>query len=89
MLHLHLQYASKITKQEHMKQKIEAFAKDLFDKSPEPTPVIDTVIKLVRDKSPKFNYPVGKGASIMLGLQHFAYKTFEKAIIKNINNASF
>jgi len=67
------------------RKKIEAFAKDLFAKSPEPTPVIDTIIKLVEDKNPKFNHPVGKGAPLMLGLQHFAYKTFEKAIIKNIN----
>ena len=67
------------------RKKIEAFAKDVFDKAPEPTPVIDTIVKLVEDKNPKFNHPVGKGAPLMLGLQHFAYKTFEKAIIKNIN----
>jgi short-subunit dehydrogenase len=71
------------------RKKIEAFAKDLFDKSPEPTPVINTVIKLVGDKTPKFNHPVGKGASVILALQHFAYKTFENSIIKNINNANF
>lgn len=65
--------------------KIEAFSKDLFDNAPEPTPVIDTLLKLVEDKNPKFSNPVGKGASVILGLQHFAYKTFEKAIIKNIN----
>ena len=62
------------------RKKIETFAKDLFDKSPEPDPVIDPVIKLVEDKNPKFNHPVGKGTSVMLGLQNFAYKTFERAI---------
>jgi NADP-dependent 3-hydroxy acid dehydrogenase YdfG len=67
------------------RKKIDAFAKDLFDKSPEPTPVIDTLIKLVEEKDPKFNHPVGKGSSVIHALQHFAYKTFENSIIKNIN----
>ena len=67
------------------RKKIEAFAKGVFDNAPEPTPVIDKILKLVADKDPKFNHPVGKGASILLGLQHFSYKTFEKSIIKNIN----
>jgi short-subunit dehydrogenase len=79
----------KIADYDSYRKKIEVFAKDLFYKSPEPTPVIDTIIKLLGDKNPKFNHPVGKGASIMLGLQNFAYKNFEKAIIKNINNTNF
>ena len=62
-----------------------AFTKDVFDNAPEPTPVIDTIVKLVEDKNPKFNHPVGKGASLAITLQHFAYKTFENTIIKNIN----
>ncbi len=65
--------------------KIKAFAKDLIENSPEPTPVIETLLKLVEDKNPKFNHPVGKGASLFLAIQHFAYNTFEKSIIKNIN----
>lgn len=68
--------------------KIEAFAKNLFSNSPEPAPVIDTIIKLVGHKDPKFSNPVGKGASLILGLQHFAYNTYEKLIIKNINKAA-
>lgn len=67
------------------RKKITEFSKDLFENSPEPTPVIDTVIKLVEDKNPKFSHPVGKGASVFLAIQHFAYKTFENSIIKNIN----
>jgi len=31
------------------------------------------------------SHPVGKGASLFLTIQHFAYKTFENSIIKNIN----
>lgn len=63
--------------------KIERFARDLFEKAPEPTPVIDTLLKVIGDKNPKFNHPVGKGASLFLAIQLFAYKTFEKSIIKN------
>src|SRR5215216_7699535 len=67
------------------RKKLESYTKDLFAKSPEPTPVIDTVMKLVGDKNPKFNHPVGKGASVILTVQHFAYKVFENSILKNVN----
>ena len=69
------------------RNKIEAFSEDLFSTAPDATPVIDTIVKLVEEKTPKFNHPVGKGTSLLLGLQHFTYKTYEKAIIKNINKA--
>ncbi len=69
------------------RKKLEAYTKDLFAKSAEPTPVIDTVIKLVGDKDPKFNHPVGKGASVILAVQHFAFKVFENSIIKDVNKA--
>ncbi len=75
----------KIEEYSQYRRKIGAFANDLFDNAPEPTPVISTVLKLVETKEPKFNHPVGKGANVLLGLQHFAYKTFEKTMIKNIN----
>lgn len=76
---------NKISDYDSYRNKVDAFAKDLFTNSPEPTPVIDTIIKLVEAKEPKFNNPVGKGASVVLALQHFSYKTFENSIIKNIN----
>lgn len=80
---------NKISDYDIYRKKLEAYTKDLFAKSPEPTPVIDTLLKLVESKTPKFNHPVGKGASIILALQHFAYKTFEKTIINNINKTKF
>jgi len=67
------------------RKKLNDYTKDLFENSPEPTPVIDTLIKLVDEKDPKFNHPVGKGSSVIHALQHFAYKTFENSIIKSIN----
>lgn len=67
------------------RKKVEAFAKDLFDNAPEATPVIDTVIKLVENKNPKFNNPVGKGTKLLLAIQYFSFKIFENTVIKNIN----
>ena len=67
------------------RKKLEAYTKDLFANSAEPTPVIETLLKLVDNKNPKFNHPVGKGASLFPAIQLFAYKTFENSIIKNIN----
>jgi short-subunit dehydrogenase len=76
---------NKISHYDLYRKKLEAYTKDLFDKAPAPTPVINTITKLVEDKKPKFNHPVGKGTSVILALQYFSYKTFEKAIIRDIN----
>jgi NADP-dependent 3-hydroxy acid dehydrogenase YdfG len=76
---------SKISDYDVYRKKLAAYTKDIFAKSPEPAPVIDTLLKLVGDKDPKFNHPVGKGASVILAIQHFAYKTFENSVLKNLN----
>ena len=78
---------NKISDYDVYRKKLEAYTKDIFAKSAEPTPVIDTVIKLVREKDPKFNHPIGKGASVILAVQHFAYKIFENSIVKDISKA--
>lgn len=75
----------KINDYDTYRNKIERFSNDLFDKSPEPTPVINTLLKLIEDKNPTFRNPVGKGASVILSIQHFAYKAFENTILRNIN----
>lgn len=77
--------ASKINDYDEYRGKTERFAKDLFDNSPEPTPVISTLLKLIETQNPTFSHPVGKGSSLFLAIQHFAYKTFEQSILKNIN----
>lgn len=75
----------KISDYDDYRNKVNAFANDLFGNAPEPTPVINTLKKLVENKNPKFSNPVGKGASLFLAIQLFAYKTFENSIIKNVN----
>lgn len=75
---------NKIVDYDMYRTALESYTKDLFDNAAEPSPVIDTVIKLVGDKDPKFNHPVGKGSSALPAVQMFAYRTFENSIIKNI-----
>jgi len=70
---------------DQFRQKVTAYTKTAFDKAPDPAPVIDTLLRAVKEKNPTFGYPVGKGSSIVLLLQHFAYKVFEKSILKSIN----
>lgn len=67
------------------RKKITAYTKGEFDNAAAPEPVIDKVLKMVNEKEPKFNNPVGKGASMVLTLQRFAYKTFENTILKRVN----
>ncbi|MGH2649404.1 MAG: SDR family NAD(P)-dependent oxidoreductase [Ginsengibacter sp.] len=67
------------------RKKITAYTKQEFDKAAEPEPVVDTVLKIVEEKNPKYSYPVGKGASIILTLQRFAYGVFENSILKGVN----
>lgn len=74
-----------ITDYNQFRQKVDVYTKDTFKNAPEPTPVIDTVLRVVKNTNPKFSYPVGKGASIILLFQHFAYKAFEKSILKSVN----
>jgi short-subunit dehydrogenase len=69
------------------RQKITAFTKKEFDKAADPGPVISTVVKIVRDEKPKYSYPVGKGSSLILTLQRFAYSVFERSILKGVNAA--
>ena len=78
---------NKISDYDAYRKKVEAFSKKEFDDAPEPTPVIDKLLQLVEEKNPTFSHPIGKGASIFVTLQHFAYKTFENAINKRVNAA--
>ena len=69
------------------RQKITAFTKKEFDKAADPEPVISTVLKIVKEEKPKYSYPVGKGASMILTLQRFAYNVFENSVLKGVNAA--
>lgn len=64
---------------------LEDYTTDLFSKSEEPIAVVETLLKLVESKNPKFNHPVGKGSTLFPAIQFLSFKTFESSIIKNIN----
>lgn len=74
----------KINDYDNYRNKIGRFSNELFAKSPDSKPVINTLMRLIEEENPAFSHPVGKGASLILAIQHFAYKTFEKSIIRNI-----
>lgn len=76
---------SKIGDYDAYRKKIDAFSNELFSNAPLPTPVVKVIVNLVEKTNPKFSYPVGKRAALFLAIQHFAYKTFENSIVKNIN----
>ena len=76
---------NKIADYDRYRTKLEDYTKDLFSKSEEPDAVVKTLLRLVENENPTFNHPVGKGSSLFPALQYFSFKTFENAIIKNIN----
>jgi len=76
---------NKISDYNAYRTKLEDYTNDLFAKSEEPTAVIETLLKLVKNENPNFNHPVGKGSSLFPAIQYFSFKTFEKSVIKNIN----
>jgi short-subunit dehydrogenase len=76
---------NKISDYDIYREKLEAYTKDLFARSAEANPVVETLLKLVESENPNFNHPVGKGSSLFPAIQYFSYKTFEKSVIKNIN----
>jgi len=70
-----------------LRQKIASYTKTQFENAPGPEPVIDRVLKIVKERNPKYSYPVGKGTSMILTLQRFAYGMLENSVLKNVNAA--
>jgi short-subunit dehydrogenase len=76
---------NKISDYDAYRTTLEDYTKDLFSRSEEPTAVVEMLLKLVENESPKFNHPVGKGSMLFPAIQYFSFKTFENSVIKNIN----
>jgi len=72
---------------DEFRQNVAAYGGNSLKNAPAPAPVIDAILKIIGEKEPKFNYPVGKGTSLLLALQRFAYNGFEKAILKRVKAA--
>jgi short-subunit dehydrogenase len=69
------------------RQKISAYTKTQFENAPGPEPVMNTVLKIINEKAPKYSYPVGKGTSMILTMQRFAYNVLESTVLKRVNAA--
>jgi len=69
------------------RQNLDAYYRKEFAKAPEPDAIVNTVIDIIKDVNPKFSYPVGRGTSLILTLQRFAYNAFESVVLKGINSA--
>ncbi|REG99516.1 SDR family NAD(P)-dependent oxidoreductase [Flavobacterium aquicola] len=66
------------------RQKLQSFYNNELQKAPLPTAVADTIIKVINSRNPKFNYPIGKGTSMILALQQFLYNAFESVVLKGV-----
>jgi len=74
-----------IAEYDTFRQKIDVYTSNAIQNAPEPDAVIDRVMKIINEKKPRFSYPVGRGTSLILMLQRFAYNAFESTILKNVN----
>jgi short-subunit dehydrogenase len=70
------------------RQKIDMYTGSAIENAPKPDAVVNTVMKIINEKRPRFSYPIGKGTSLFLTLQRFAYNMFEAAILKNVNKTN-
>jgi short-subunit dehydrogenase len=74
-----------ISEYDTFRQKLEVYTNNAIENAPGPGAVVDTVMKIVNEKEPKFSYPIGKGTSLILTLQRFAYNALEGSILKSVN----
>lgn len=70
-----------------LRRKIENFTKNLVEQAEDPAMVAEKVIKVVQTDKPKFRNIVGKGTSVLINLQHFAYGILEKNVLKQLNKS--
>ena len=74
-----------IPEYDSFRQKLDVYTNNEIANAPEPGLVLETVLRIVKEKTPGFSYPIGKGTSFILMLQQFAYNMLESTILKNVN----
>ena len=70
-----------------LRNKSEKYADFIVAQGEDPAMVATKVLKVVETDKPKFRNLVGKGLTVLITLQHFAYEMLEKTILKQLNNA--
>ncbi|MBI1343254.1 MAG: SDR family NAD(P)-dependent oxidoreductase [Terrimonas sp.] len=68
-----------------LRGKIEKFTEELVKTAEDPIIVAKKVLQVVQAEKPTFRNIVGKGTSVLVNLQHFAYGVFEKNVLKQLN----
>lgn len=76
---------NKIEDYNSLRAKIGKFSNDLVKSAEDPALVAEKVLKVVQADKPKFRNIVGKGTSVLINLQHFAYGILEKNVLKQLN----
>jgi short-subunit dehydrogenase len=77
----------KIEDYNSLRGKIEKFTNDLVEQAEDPAMVAEKILKVVEMDNPKFRNIVGKGTSVLINLQHFAYSILEKNVFKQLNQS--
>lgn len=67
-----------------LRSNIEKFTNELVKSAEDPALVADKVLKVVETDKPKFRNIVGKGTTVLINLQHFAYSILEKNVLKQL-----
>ena len=70
-----------------LRAKSKKYADLIVEQGENPVMVASKVLKVVETENPKFRNSVGKGLSVLITLQHFAYGFLEKTVLKQLNNA--
>jgi len=78
---------NKIEDYNSLRSKIDKFTIELVKTAEDPALVAGKVLKVVETDKPKFRNIVGKGTSVLINLQHFAYSILEKNVLKQLNKS--
>lgn len=70
-----------------LRKKGEKYADLIVEQGEDPKKVAAIVLNVVQTENPKFRNLVGKGLSVLVTLQHFAYGMLEKTVLKQLNKA--
>lgn len=77
---------TKIEDYNTLRSKIEKYTNFIVEQAEDPAMVTAKVLKVVETDKPKFRNLVGKGLSVLITLQHFAYGMLEKNVLKKLNS---
>lgn len=69
------------------RKQVNAATQKGIDEAQAPDAVVNTIVKLIGTKEPKFSNPVGKMTGMILFLQSYAPKMFEGSILKSVQTA--